>query len=59
MHEIETKSLNMLEENVNQACDSKQEFKHVGGNKKIKHVGGKKKIKHVTESKSLNMLEEN
>ena len=30
-HVIENKSLNMLEENENQACDSKQEFKHVGG----------------------------
>ena len=26
----------MLEENENQACDSKQEFKHVRGKKKIK-----------------------
>ena len=30
-HVIENKILNMLEENENQACDSKQEFKHVGG----------------------------
>ena len=30
-HVTENKILNMLEENENQACDSKQEFKHVGG----------------------------
>ena len=30
-HVTENKSLNVLEENENQACDSKQEFKHVGG----------------------------
>ena len=30
-HVIENKIINMLEENENQACDSKQEFKHVGG----------------------------
>ena len=30
-HVTENKSLNMLEENENQACDSKQECKHVGG----------------------------